>query len=68
MVRIREQRKNHHHHRRHHAAEEARFEPTGHGSATADLKHDLAEILDEINSVLEENAEEDVQGYSKGNA
>lgn len=56
MVRIQEQLKNHHHH--HHAAEEARIEPTEHGSATADLKHDLDEILDEIDSVLEENAEE----------
>lgn len=59
MVRIQEQLKNHHHH----AAEEARIEPTEHGSATADLKHDLDEILDEIDSVLEENAEEFVQGY-----
>ena len=64
-VRIQEQPKNHHHH---HAAEEARIEPTEHGSGTADLKHDLDEILDEIDSVLEENAEEVVQGYSKGNA
>lgn len=55
MVRIQEQLKNHHHH---HAAEGARIEPTEHGSATADLKHDLDEILDEIDSVLEENAEE----------
>jgi ubiquitin-like protein Pup len=63
-VRIQEQPKNHHRH--HHAAEEARLEPTEHGSANADLKHDLDEILDEIDSVLEENAEGFVPGDPKG--
>jgi hypothetical protein len=56
MVRTQEQLKRHHHHRRHHGAEEARTEPKEHGPAAADLKHDLDEILAEIDSVLEENA------------
>jgi ubiquitin-like protein Pup len=57
MVRRQEQLKNHHH-----AAQQTRIEPTEHGSAPADLKHDLHEILDELDSVLEENAEEFVRG------
>jgi hypothetical protein len=56
MVRTQEQPKHHHHRRRHHGAEKAPTEPTEHGPAAADLKHDLDEILAEIDSVLEENA------------
>jgi ubiquitin-like protein Pup len=57
-VRVHEQPK--HHHPR---AEDVQTEQTEHGLDAADLKHDLDEILDEIDSLLEENAEEFVQGY-----
>jgi len=57
-VRIHEQPKNHHP-----RAEDVQTEQTEHVVDAADLKHDLDEILDEIDSLLEENAEEFVQGY-----
>jgi ubiquitin-like protein Pup len=57
-ARIHEQPK--HHHPR---AEDVQTEHSEHGMDAADLKHDLDEILDEIDSLLEENAEEFVQGY-----
>ena len=57
-VRTREQPKNHRP-----RAEDVQTEQTEHCLDTADLKHDLDEILDEIDSLLEENAEEFVQGY-----
>jgi ubiquitin-like protein Pup len=66
MVRVQEQSKTRRHHR--HAAEEASIEPNEHGSATTNLKRDLDQILDEIDSVLEENAGGYVHGYSKGTA
>ena len=66
MMRLQQQVKNHHHRPR--AAEEARFEPTEHGSAAETLKHDLDEVLDQIDSALEENAEGFAQGHSEGNA
>jgi ubiquitin-like protein Pup len=66
MVRVQEQSKTRRHHR--HTVEEASIEPNEHGSATTNLKRDLDQILDEIDSVLEENAGGSVHGYSKGNA
>jgi ubiquitin-like protein Pup len=59
MVRIQEQLKHHRkdHHRHDHGEEETPIAPTEHGSADAGLKHNLDEILDEIDSVLEDNAE-----------
>ncbi len=68
MVRVQEQSKTRRHHHHQHAAEEARIEPNEHGSATTNLKRDLDQILDEIDTVLEENADGSVQGYSRGNA
>ena len=47
----------------HPRAEDVQTDQTEHGLDAADLKHDLDEILDEIDSLLEENAEEFVQGY-----
>ena len=58
-MRIHEQPKNHHHPR----AEDVQTEQTEHVTAAAELKHDLDEILEEIDSLLEENAEEFVKGY-----
>lgn len=65
MMQLQQQVKNHHRSR---AAEEPRGEPTDHGSAAANLKHELDEVLDQIDSALEENAEGFVQGRSEGNA
>ena len=59
MVQVHEQRKNHHHPR----AEDVQTEQSEQGLDAADLKQDLDGILDEIDSLLEENAEEFVQGY-----
>ena len=56
---VHERPKNHHHQR----AEDVQAEQEEHGLDATDLKHDLDEILEEIDSVLEENAEEFVQGY-----
>lgn len=55
MVRTREQQRHRHHHHDHHGSEEPRIDPIEHGSSRADLKHDLDEILEEIDAVLEEN-------------
>jgi ubiquitin-like protein Pup len=60
LMRLQQQSKNHH--RRPRAAEETRFEPSEHGSAAENLKHDLDEVLDQIDSVLEENA----GGFAQG--
>lgn len=57
-ARIHEQPKNHHP-----RTDDVQTEQTEHGLDAAELKHDLDEILDEIDSLLEENAEEFVQGY-----
>jgi hypothetical protein len=67
MVRVQEQSKTRRHHRRH-AAEEVGIEPIEHGSVTTNLKRDLDQVLDEIDSVLEENAEGPAQRHSKGDA
>jgi ubiquitin-like protein Pup len=67
MVRVQEQTKTRRRHHRH-TAEAASIEPNEHGSATTNLKRDLDQILDEIDSVLEENAGGSVQGRSRGNA
>jgi ubiquitin-like protein Pup len=66
MMRLQQQVKNHHHRSR--ATDEPAFEPTEQGSAAANLKHDLDEVLDQIDSALEENAEGFVRGHSEGNA
>jgi ubiquitin-like protein Pup len=66
MVRVQEQSKTRRHHR--HTVEEASIEPNEHGSATTNLKRDLDQILDGIDSVLEENAGGSVQGHSRVNA
>jgi len=50
------------HHHRPRAVEETRTEPSEHGSAAESLKHDLDEVLDQIDSVLEENAGGSAQG------
>jgi ubiquitin-like protein Pup len=44
-------------------AAETDVETTGHAPDVSDLKHDLDEILDGIDELLEENAEEFVKGY-----
>jgi ubiquitin-like protein Pup len=66
MMRLQQQVKNHHHRSR--TAEESRFEPAEHGSAAENLKHDLDEVLDQIDSALEENAEGFAHGHPEGNA
>jgi ubiquitin-like protein Pup len=50
-------------HRRHGEADEVEAPRAERAPATEDLKHDLDDLLDEIDSMLEENAEEFVQGY-----
>ena len=47
----------------HPRAEDVQTDQAEHGLDAADLKHDLDETLDEIDSLLEENAEEFVKGY-----
>jgi ubiquitin-like protein Pup len=42
---------------------ETDVETAGHAPDVADLKHELDEILDGIDELLEENAEEFVRGY-----
>lgn len=64
MMRLQQQPKNHHRPR---AAEEARSEASDHGSGAENLKHELDEVLDQIDSVLEENAE-GFEGHSERNA
>lgn len=44
-------------------ADDVQTEQREHGLDAGGLKDDLDEILDEIDSLLEENAEEFVQGY-----
>lgn len=46
------------HHRRRARCVQEDVEPLEQGSAAAELRHDLAEILDEIDTALEENADE----------
>jgi ubiquitin-like protein Pup len=50
---------------RHHDrdAGETAFQTAGHATDTGGLKHDLDEILDGIDELLEENAEEFVKAY-----
>jgi ubiquitin-like protein Pup len=67
MVRVQEQSKTRRRHHRH-AADEAGIEPIEHGLATTSLKRDLDQVLDEIDSALEENAKGSVQRHSKGDA
>ena len=59
MNRVQEKR-NHHRHER---TEPAETEQDTHAPAAEDLKHDLDDIMDEIDSVLEKNAEEFVTTY-----
>jgi actin-like ATPase involved in cell morphogenesis len=61
MVRTQEQLR-HHHCRHHHGEGEPRIEPIERCSVAADLKHHLDEIVEEIESVLERNADEIVHG------
>ena len=42
---------------------EAADESTAHRVDTADLERELDDLLDEVDAVLEENAEEFVKGY-----
>jgi ubiquitin-like protein Pup len=58
MMRVQEQRR--HHHR---SGTEDASQSTPPAQVAEDLKHDLDEVLDEIDAVLEENAEEFVAGY-----
>jgi ubiquitin-like protein Pup len=59
MERVREQPKSHHRPRAE-AIEEGSVE---HGVDAADLERELDELLDEVDAVLEENAEEFVKAY-----
>jgi ubiquitin-like protein Pup len=59
MNRVQEKRHNH----RHERTEPAATEQDTHAPVADDLKHDLDEVLDEIDSVLEQNAEEFVTAY-----
>jgi ubiquitin-like protein Pup len=58
MMRVQERRR--HHHR---SGSEDASGRTAPGQVAEDLKHDLDEVLDEIDAVLEENAEEFVAAY-----
>jgi ubiquitin-like protein Pup len=57
-MRVREQVKSHHRPRA-----DAAETSTEHGLDTADLERELDDILDEVDAVLEENAEEFVKAY-----
>jgi prokaryotic ubiquitin-like protein Pup len=59
MERVREQTKTHHRPR----AEAVEDGPAEHGVDAADLERELDELLDEVDAVLEENAEEFVKAY-----
>ncbi len=59
MNRVHEERRNH----RHGRADAEPVDRDAHAETAEDLKHDLDEIVDEIDSVLEENAEEFVAAY-----
>ena len=57
-MRVREHVKSHHRPRA-----DSADESTGHGVDTADLERELDDLLDEVDAVLEENAEEFVKAY-----
>ena len=59
MQRVREQPKSHHRPR----AEVNEDASVEHGVDAADLERELDELLDEVDAVLEENAEEFVKAY-----
>ena len=59
MERVREQPKSHHRPR----AETVEDRSAEHGVDAADLQRELDELLDEVDAVLEENAEEFVKAY-----
>ena len=59
MERVREQPKNHH--RRKAGVVEA--ESVDHGVNATDLERELDDLLDEVDAVLEENADEFVKAY-----
>ena len=59
MERVREQPKSSHRPR----AEVVQDESVKHGVDAADLERELEELLDEVDAVLEENAEEFVKSY-----
>ena len=59
MERVREQPKSHHRPR----AEANEDRSIEHGVDAADLERELDELLDEVDAVLEENAEEFVKAY-----
>lgn len=59
MDRVHEERRNH----RHERAVAEQVDRDAPAQAAEDLKHDLDEIVDEIDAVLEQNAEEFVAAY-----
>jgi prokaryotic ubiquitin-like protein Pup len=59
MDRIHEERRNH----RHGRTDAEQVDQAARAETAEDLKHDLDEIVDEIDSVLEQNAEEFVAAY-----
>jgi ubiquitin-like protein Pup len=59
MERVHEERRNH----RHERADAEQVGRDAPAQTAEDLKHDLDEIVDEIDSVLEQNAEEFVAAY-----
>ena len=59
-IQAQQQRKTHHHEEAPHDTETAQASSA---PSTAGLKHDLDDILDEIDEILEENAEEFIKGY-----
>jgi prokaryotic ubiquitin-like protein Pup len=58
MMRVQERRRYHHR-----GGTESASENTAPAQVAEDLKHDLDDVLDEIDAVLEENAEEFVAAY-----
>jgi len=59
-IQAQERRRTHHHEE---APGDAETAQASSAPSTAGLKHDLDDILDEIDEILEENAEEFVKGY-----
>ena len=59
-IQARERRRTHHHQEAPHDVEAAQAPGA---ASSAGLKNDLDDILDEIDEILEENAEEFVKGY-----
>ena len=59
MDRVHEERRNH----RHARTDAGQVDQDARGETAEGLKHDLDEIMDEIDSVLEQNAEEFVAAY-----